>query len=582
MTRSTSSGPIASLPDGGWRRSRRMPDRLADRRGGTTTAAGAGSVDARPDGVIEASTPRPLGSRLSWIVPLGLAVAAAILRLLSLPTRGRFDADQGDQLLVVMRMVRDGDVPLLGPTTFLPGFHHGALYYWLLAPTAAVSDSDPTIITLTFVAFGIVAVLATWWLAGAIGGPTAGLVAGVLAVVSSSAVFASVTIWNPHLVPAAAALALCGAWVAHDRGRAAGWVLAGGAASVAIQCHVLAVVLVPPIVGLFLFDLLRASSGARRRLLLTGLAGGALILIGFLPLLIHELTTDFSELRALVAYILGSGTGEAVAETGPGWIARLPIVFWRTIAFPLVGTFTDAPIASILVLVLVVAIAIWRLRAGTPRERGGVMFLGATFIVGWLMLTVGVPSLATVVRDLPVDHYHAALDPIVIVIASLGIAAALDRGLHPASVATDPAPDGSLPGSAPSVSSPSSASASRPSRRSARPTVAGRLRTAPELGSSRTPTAEPIAFDSLPVFKTAGAYAFSVERRRAEVVEPARLVGVDSSRSCATTCSGKPSAPTAVGRPRTPPQRRRCRAELTRSSSSGSIPRPADICRCIG
>ena len=38
---------------------------------------------------------------------------------------------------------REGVVPLLGPKTSVGEFHHGAFYYFLLAPAAAISDDDP-------------------------------------------------------------------------------------------------------------------------------------------------------------------------------------------------------------------------------------------------------------------------------------------------------------------------------------------------------------------------------------------------------------------------------------------------------
>ena len=47
-------------------------------------------------------------------------------------------------MLVLRDLVRDGQVPLLGPPTSIGDFHHGVLYYLLLAPAAALSGADPT------------------------------------------------------------------------------------------------------------------------------------------------------------------------------------------------------------------------------------------------------------------------------------------------------------------------------------------------------------------------------------------------------------------------------------------------------
>lgn len=466
-----------------------------------------------------------------WVVPVALALLAAALRLVALPTRGRFDADQGDHLLVVLAMVRDGVVPLLGPTTFLPGVYHGALYYWLLAPLAAVSDTDPTVVTLTFVGAGLVAVLATWWLARSIAGDLAGATAGLLMAVSATEVFASVTIWNPHFVPAASAVALAGAWRAWGGRHPSGWLVAALGLSVAVQVHVLAVVLAPTIVGLYLLDLRRGWRSGRRGLLLAGLGAALILAAGFVPLLVHETQTGFAELRQLLDY-LASGAGGAAA--GQGLAARILIVAWRVVSWPLVGLFVDALVGSTLAVVGIVAIVVWRSRSGTSAERSAVIFLGLTVVVGTILLAALVPSLDTVIRELPVDHYHAALDPAIVTLVAIGLAAALRRlgrsggsedgrtaiaippgiagatavlgiaalvGLVGWNLATQPAavaPDGGWPAAS----------------------AAGDRIIAASAGG-------PIGFLSLPSFKTAGAYAFAVERARAPVVEPTDLADGD-------------------------------------------------------
>ncbi len=63
------------------------------------------------------------------------------------PARGAWDADQGHDMLVLRALVHDGEVPLLGPPTSIGTFHHGAAYYYLLAPAAFVSDADPVAVT---------------------------------------------------------------------------------------------------------------------------------------------------------------------------------------------------------------------------------------------------------------------------------------------------------------------------------------------------------------------------------------------------------------------------------------------------
>jgi len=82
--------------------------------------------------------------RLELLALLGILVLAALTRLPGIDTRGRWDADQGTDMLVLRGMAVDGEVPLLGPKTSIGSFHHGAVYYYLLAPAAVISPVTTT------------------------------------------------------------------------------------------------------------------------------------------------------------------------------------------------------------------------------------------------------------------------------------------------------------------------------------------------------------------------------------------------------------------------------------------------------
>ena len=89
-------------------------------------------------------------------------------------------------MLVLRALVTTGELPLLGPPTSIGDFHHGVLYYYLLAPAAALTGADPLGVVGAIALAGVAAVGVTWWLARAIGGPVAGAVAGLLMAVSAS------------------------------------------------------------------------------------------------------------------------------------------------------------------------------------------------------------------------------------------------------------------------------------------------------------------------------------------------------------------------------------------------------------
>jgi 4-amino-4-deoxy-L-arabinose transferase-like glycosyltransferase len=354
------------------------------------------------------------------LVPIGLLVFAAILRLPNLATRGTWDGDQGHDMLVLRAFVRDGVVPLLGPPTSIGDVHHGALYYYLLAPAAALTGGDSPLAVVTLIALaGVAAVLVTWWLARSIGGPVAGLVAGLAMAVSPAAVDESTFIWNPNPIALSSAVALAGAWHAWRTRRAGWWLLAAAGVGVTMQAHVLGVTLLPVVGALLVADVRRRTSATERLALLRiGLVGLGLIALAFVPLVIHELTTGFAEVQAALAYLRGGGE-----PPSQGPLARFLFIEARVVSWPLVGLIVDGVTAAMLSLVAVFAIVVWRSVAGAGDERTVARWLGLGLVWTALALTFASPSLATVIRGLPNDHYHAFADPMVFVLVGLGAAA---------------------------------------------------------------------------------------------------------------------------------------------------------------
>jgi hypothetical protein len=366
------------------------------------------------------------GQSLERLGLLALLVLAAALRFVDLPSRGTFDADQGHDMIVLHDLVAGIQVPLLGPPTSIGDFHHGVLYYFLLAPAALLSGSDPTAVTAAISLAGVVAVALVWWLARSIGGPVAGAVAGLLMAVSASAVDESTFIWNPNLIALTSAIALAAAWRAWTSGRAGWWIVAGAGVIATMHCHVLGSVLVVPIGGLALADFRRRSPGSERRAMVrNGRWVLLLLVLSYLPLAVHELGSNFSETRAAVAFLSGGGE-----SSGVGLVNRLGIVAWRVLAWPLTGLVTDVPVAAVLAAVLVVTCVAWRSlpASGASRtELTAARWLAGSLAWSVVALALLASGLATVIPGLPNDHYHAFADPIVFVVVGLGIAGLVSR-----------------------------------------------------------------------------------------------------------------------------------------------------------
>ncbi len=457
--------------------------------------------------------------RPSWVrddrwTLVGLLVLAALLRLPDLATRGTWDSDQGHDMLVLRSFVRDGIVPLLGPPTSLGDVHHGALYYYLLSPAAALTGGDsPLAVVLEIALAGIAAVGVTWLLARSIRGPLAGAIAGLAMAISIAAIDESTFIWNPNLVALSSSIALAGAWRAWSTRRPGWWLLAAVGAAVTMQCHVLGIAILPVVGALLFADIRRRPDAADRQTLVrAGVAGLAIILLAFVPLVINELTHDFSESSAALAY-LGSDR-EAGAAAAP---IRFALVGLRVVSWPLIGLITDGFPIAVLATALVAALVVWRSRGNAAArvtgdrtdERTAVRWLGLALLWTTLFLTLAAPSLAAVVRGLPNDHYHAFADPMVFVLVGAGLAGAASSrawggrgGTIGAAIALIGLVGWNLSHLPPSVH----ADGGFPAAAMAADRVEGVLR-----GVGVRPD-EVVALDSIPAFKSTEAYAYPLVR----------------------------------------------------------------------
>ena len=359
---------------------------------------------------------------------LALAVAvAALLRLPNLAERGRFDADQGHDMLTLVAFTRDGVIPLLGPKTSVGEFHHGAFYYFLLAPAAAVSNRDPVVVTGFIALLGIGAVALTWWLARSIAtrmtdartGSLAGFLAGLMLAVSPAAIDESTFIWNPNPIAFFAMLSIGAAWRARTGGRPAWWAVAIGAAGAVTQLHVLGVVFLIAILALGLLEL------RRDRAIGFALLGGlGIVVLLFVPLLAHELQNGFDETRGVLDYLRGD-TG----SLGGGPIGALAITLLRVVGWPLVGLVTDIPQVVAILLAVTIGLVAWGLRLARGSEGVGYRWLVGLLAWSTLALAFAAPSLQVVVAGLPNDHYHAFVDPVVVILISIPAASLLLGGL---------------------------------------------------------------------------------------------------------------------------------------------------------
>lgn len=392
---------------------------------------------------------------------VAIVFGAAALRLVDLPARGGWDSDQALDMMALRTAVNTGQLPTLGPQASWVGgvFHHGALFYDLFLPAYWLGNGDPTAVVLETALAGLVLVPIVWWIARSIGGISAGLTAALLAAVSASLIGYSTFIWNPTPVEPGAALAFLGAWQAWRTSQPWWWLVAAAGSAVAMQSHVTAAVIVLPMAAVFLLALRRGPVGHRRRIAAWGLAGVALVVVTYLPLIVYELSHGFVETRGILSYFTAASTTPAHDPLTRVIFAAIRILAWPLTRWPLV----DLVPAFLPALTVATALGfglVWRVlktgrraqavhtaaaagaeaadTAGTVRapvtgtgpraatlaaddaQAAGTRFVGGSLLLLILALGLGVQSVSEV-QELPTEQYHIVADPLVLVAAGLVI-----------------------------------------------------------------------------------------------------------------------------------------------------------------
>jgi len=370
-----------------------------------------------------------------WVGLVAVLLLASADRFVNLPARGIWDSDQGFEMGAIWNAVQTRQLPTFGSPAFTTGptFHHGALFYDLMIPLSWLSHGNPVAIVAEIALFGLATVPLVWWTARSIGGPAAGLATALLAAVSPSFIANSTFIWNPVLVEPGTALACLGAWLAWKTGQPRWWIVAAAGTAMASQSHLTGLTLIFPISLFFLVTLRRTPAGARRRLVVWGLAGVGLFVLTWAPWIVSELTHGFAETRAILAFDQGSPPGADPLTRL--FVSSIRILAWPLTRWPLIGVGAGFPAAVAAASVVVLGL-VWRVTGvlaarhsllpetdAARSERQGLLFVSGSIVLMTVILGLGIKEISQFAPDIDQEQYHSVVDVFVILAAGLVVGA---------------------------------------------------------------------------------------------------------------------------------------------------------------
>lgn len=130
-----------------------------------------------------------------------ILLVAAVLRLYKISDYMTFLGDEGRDVIIVRRLLVDGDLILIGPGTSIGNMYLGPLYYYLIALPLLLANFSPVGPAVFIALLGIVTVFFVYYIGREWFGKTAGLVGAFLYSLSSVVIIYSRSSWNPNIMP---------------------------------------------------------------------------------------------------------------------------------------------------------------------------------------------------------------------------------------------------------------------------------------------------------------------------------------------------------------------------------------------
>jgi len=264
-----------------------------------------------------------------------------------------FLGDEGRDAIIVKDMIDKWHFPLIGPPTSVGNIYLGPLYYYMMLPPMVLTNFNPVSASVMVAMIGVATVFLVYYLGKTWFGRGAGLLAAYLYAISPVTINYSRFSWNPNPLPFFTLLAILSIVKLQKSNNFLWLILTGLSLAAALQMHYLALILIPVIVTLWFYQVLKKS--AKENFLKGTLLGLAAFLITMSPLFWFDLRHNFLNYKAVIALF---GKGEAVGMNLFSNFGRIPEIY----NYVLIGRYMageNALLAILLSLIIFTLLIYW-------------------------------------------------------------------------------------------------------------------------------------------------------------------------------------------------------------------------------
>jgi 4-amino-4-deoxy-L-arabinose transferase-like glycosyltransferase len=270
-----------------------------------------------------------------WILLIILSVSV-ILRLYKIDQYLTFLGDEGRDVIVVRRLLVEGDPILIGPGTSIGGMYLGPLYYYMMAPALLLANFSPVGPAVQVALLGVLTVFFVWYVTRKWFGNFAAVVASSLYAVSPTVVHFARSSWNPNIMPFFSLLSIYSIWEVWKNKNYIWLPILGISFAFVLQSHYLGLLLAPTLAILWFLEFIRTYKKPDIRKKFLGFSVFALTFFAVLmsPLLFFDIRHNWMNTRALHKFF--SVRQETVSARPWSSLPKVPEIF-RQIDTSLVG-----------------------------------------------------------------------------------------------------------------------------------------------------------------------------------------------------------------------------------------------------
>jgi hypothetical protein len=260
-----------------------------------------------------------------YLVLFLVLLVGAYFRLQAVLTNSfAFTYDVGRDMLALSSIVNLHKIPLIGPTSGLPGVFYGPWWYYLLTPFFILFSGDPRGIALTMVLVGIAVIILSFYFGKKIGGYALGLFFASIISVSGAMIAISSQIWNPNIAPLFVVLILLvlnKIFEKNKRSKAIFYLLLGALLILSTNAEVVYGILLST--GIIL-SLLLIQRKLNLKSVIAFVFGGLIILA---PEIVFEFRHQFLMTKALIVFLTTGKSSYTLSVIVSNFAKRMDVLF---------------------------------------------------------------------------------------------------------------------------------------------------------------------------------------------------------------------------------------------------------------